>query len=541
MSVEHDRWWMEYYTLNGSRLYLPDDLVLEQFWYGANYLIGTTMKPGSTAPGLWGAFIGNDRIKWNGDMTINYNHQAPFWGLTQANRIDLHRAHYPIFLQYQEQALLNAQQLNCTLDGCQHMPTHLAPFGFSGSVGHQGNLGMHFCQSFNALNMIDEYEYGVNDHYLSETLYPYLRAGMQWWMFYLQRQNLTSGEYRWVDPDDCTNEGCCCESHFNGAFPLMVIRRSVRAIVAYADYLQRDLDVVDEWRDRIDRLSAFPICNVTINGSVTQILALAEDNSTNAGRSTPVPRDNPLNVLPVIPGHAISIHSHPTMVMIAINSVRYMGFLNENSFPWMFPSAVRVGYPVSWFWQEWPVLMQMNFLPNLWYSQGGGGIETAGGMLAVQEMMLQSNEYALNLFPVWPANHSAAFDKLRAVGGFIVSGSYDGKLQRIGNVTIMSESGRRCAMFDPYQFSQDEKEQRSLSRFDEAQHLSVSQSQVNAIPFARGPHNIFPATAPLKGELRPAQKKDVIVLQTFDDGRPPQPVTIVWHSGPPPWFRILSH
>ena len=65
---------------------------------------------------------------------------------------------------------------------------------------------------------------------------------------------------------------------------------------------------------------------------------------------------------------------------------------------------------------------------NGYLRQGGGGIETAGGAQAVNDMLLQSSEGFLRFFPVWPAGEDAAFDTLRAVGAFLVSASLEGEL-----------------------------------------------------------------------------------------------------------------
>ena len=55
---------------------------------------------------------------------------------------------------------------------------------------------------------------------------------------------------------------------------------------------------------------------------------------------------------------------------------------------------------------------------------GGGGLETAGVTLAINEMLLQSAGGRLRFFPVWPTARPAAFTTLRAVGGFLVSATF---------------------------------------------------------------------------------------------------------------------
>jgi alpha-L-fucosidase 2 len=66
----------------------------------------------------------------------------------------------------------------------------------------------------------------------------------------------------------------------------------------------------------------------------------------------------------------------------------------------------------------------------------------------INEMLLQSHEGILRLFPVWPDNKDAKFENLRAYGAFIVSSSK--KNSRIEFVKIISEKGRKCTIINPW-------------------------------------------------------------------------------------------
>jgi hypothetical protein len=50
--------------------------LLEQFYYGAQYAVGSASRAGRMAPGLWGPWITTDTPGWNGDYTLNYNFQV---------------------------------------------------------------------------------------------------------------------------------------------------------------------------------------------------------------------------------------------------------------------------------------------------------------------------------------------------------------------------------------------------------------------------------------------------------------------------------
>ena len=80
---------------------------------------------------------------------------------------------------------------------------------------------------------------------------------------------------------------------------------------------------------------------------------------------------------------------------------------------------------------------------------GGGGIENCSGVPAtLNEMLLQSHDGVLRLFPVWPRSQPARFGQLRARGAFLVSAECrEGQVQ---SVRIRSEQGRDCVIQNPW-------------------------------------------------------------------------------------------
>ena len=104
---------------------------------------------------------------------------------------------------------------------------------------------------------------------------------------------------------------------------------------------------------------------------------------------------------------------------------------------------------------------------------GGGGIESCGGQLSLNEMLLQSHEWAadrpaqaedssrvatapvrpppaylIRLFPCWPRALDARFGALRACGAFLVSAEL--KDGAVGGVRLVSEKGCACALQNPW-------------------------------------------------------------------------------------------
>jgi len=86
--------------------------------------------------------------------------------------------------------------------------------------------------------------------------------------------------------------------------------------------------------------------------------------------------------------------------------------------------------------------------PNLLLQYGGGGIENCSGFLAINEMLLQSHDGVIRLFPCWPREMDARFGTLRTVGAFLISAELRSGVA--SGVKITSEKGRACTILNPW-------------------------------------------------------------------------------------------
>ena len=161
--------------------------------------------------------------------------------------------------------------------------------------------------------------------------------------------------------------------------------------------------------------------------------------------------DNPLQLYAIYPAEQIGISSDNEVQKVAANTVEVLAaWQQQNAFPVVFPAAVRAGVNWTLTTSELTTRIGGELPPNGYLNQGGGGIETAGGLLAVTEMLLQSWDGVLRLFPVW-SGEDASFRNLRAVGAFLVSATLaDGKVTEF---TIESEAGALCSFASPFAVS----------------------------------------------------------------------------------------
>ena len=103
------------------------------------------------------------------------------------------------------------------------------------------------------------------------------------------------------------------------------------------------------------------------------------------------PGDNDLAIYGVYPGEQIGLRSSGALRQTAVDTILLLNSWTQmNSFPTLFPAAVRVGVPFETVRQRLVSGIKGFMPPSGYLSAGGGGIEGAGGILAVSEMLLQS-------------------------------------------------------------------------------------------------------------------------------------------------------
>jgi hypothetical protein len=74
--------------------------------------------------------------------------------------------------------------------------------------------------------------------------------------------------------------------------------------------------------------------------------------------------------------------------------------------------------------------------------------ENFGLPAVINEAMMQSYNGIIRMFPNWPDDKDAAFQTLRAAGGFLVSGSIQDGV--IGEISIICENDSELLIYNPW-------------------------------------------------------------------------------------------
>lgn len=423
VAAHHGRWsnfWSR------SFIEIPDKEI-EKRWYAALYVMGSCSAPGKVAPGLWGNWITTDHPNWHGDFHLNYNFQAPFYGVYAANHADLSLPFYQAIQESLPEGRAMAKR-----HGWKgvHFPVAIGPWGLR-SEHPDGDWGQRSDAAFAALNFIWQYQYTQDEEFLRTTAYPYLREVGDFWEDYLKLEN-----GRYVIYNDSIHEGSGPD--FNPLLSLGLVRTLFAKLVPMSETLGVDADRRAVWRDISAKLSAFPLQQ---RDGKTVFRYAEKGMAWNNG--------NTLGIHHIFPAGAIGLDSDPKLLAVCHNTIEAMHrWADYNGFSSWYTACARVGYDPATVLAKLRTECDKHSLPNLLLYYGGGGIENCGGFLAITEMLLQSHDGTIRLFPCWPANQPARFGDLRAVGAFLVSAQIDAGV--VSGVKIVSEKGRACTVLNPW-------------------------------------------------------------------------------------------
>ncbi|PJJ61889.1 OmpL47-type beta-barrel domain-containing protein [Compostimonas suwonensis] len=457
LRAEHAEWWKQYWLT--SHVSLGDPL-LEKYYYSALYFMGSASREGKQAPGIFGIWSTQDNAMWDGDYHLNYNAQAPFYGLYSANRADFALPFTQTILDYVPEAQRRAKQdlsrlfpsnigigsrpdLANGIDDAVFFPVGIGPFGSTTDDNyHHQTLD----SLFNATQFISYYEYTGDTDYLENTAYPYLVKTANFFEKYLQFDDATDEYFMW----SAHHEGTWAK---NSSPDIGMLKHLLTSLVEESTTLGVDADKRVTWQHILDHLPDMPTS--VYNGKT--VYSLAEPGTTTIpgddGGGSDVrdirPGDQPVNLEFVTPGEQIGINSPADQRQIAIDSLAGMNsWGQDNAFPKVFTIAARIGWPADDIITRLKGQITGHMGPNLRIVSSQHGIEKNGAIEAIDSMLLQSSEGRTNVFANWPADKDASFTKLRAKDAFVVSAAQTGGV--VGPVSITSDAGNTMRLTDPW-------------------------------------------------------------------------------------------
>lgn len=450
--ARHLEWWKEFWQRGHIRLY---DELLERVYFGMLYYHGCGEGHGGEhdvkLPSPLFPFSGAEHTNWQGDYTTNTDVAVYVHPLIQANRLTGVESYANLLQSFWPDArrrAASAYDLNQLVDGTGRseftegirgalIPTHIGPWG---SCTEQfADYRTYWNQPSNASSMlmplVKYWQYTQEEEFLRDILYPMLKDVADFWTDYVC---LEDGKYVVYG---CTHEGGpTTPAGRNDIFDLMAIRYMLSNAIEAAKQLQVDEDSIEGWQNILKNLSEYP----TASSDGKEYFIQVEDTEY------PGQDWNPVTVQGVYYFDALD-HTSPQT-----EKEKVIAHLEAAHYTWDhhrgLMALIRIGYPVDIILSK----LKKNYL-NLpvrdWAGLRSSNVTSMGHVAVFEELLLQSNEGFIHLFPNWYPDRPAGFVSQRAKGAFLVSAEQraDGWVM---DVSITSERGKECTILNPWEGKQ---------------------------------------------------------------------------------------
>ncbi len=466
-------WWKDFWSASYVDFGTEDENLnkVQKYYYGAQYILGSTVKEGEEAPGLYGIWHTTDNATWSSDYHLNYNFMSTFYGTNSSNRAELSLPGVDALLGFVEKGQQRASSVDELkrikadfveqkiakgdidpdkgIEGAILYPVGIGPWGMTLDNNYHNEA---LNAAYNSYLMTQYYEYTMDKEFLENGVYDFMKQAVAFYEAWLEKEDTTENEdgYKYVLYAGY-NEGSWA---INPAVELAALKGTLRNLIKFSEDLGKDEDKRAEWVDIYEHLGDQP---TTVVNEKT-VLALGEkqwNGSSWVDLPSPIPGDG--NALPLdamIPGGVYTYFSSPEdlqMVRDTIDVFSQRGAWSQiNNFPRLFPEAVKSRYPIDTVVTKLVDVIDRQMAPNLRINDNTHGVEKSGSTETINSMMLISDNGITKIFPNWYTDKDAKFVNLRAKGAFTVSAEYDGTAQEAKNVTITSEEGSDMTLVVPW-------------------------------------------------------------------------------------------
>jgi alpha-L-fucosidase 2 len=445
MAVTED-WWAKFWSK--SSISLPDS-ILERQWYLEQYKFGCVARantPPITLQAIWTADNGN-LPPWKGDIHNDLNLQLSYWPAYSSNHLReaegmvnwLHslRPEFERWTRdYFDTSGLNVPGV-CTLDG--------KPMGgwiqYSLSPTTAGWLGHHFYL---------HWRYSMDRTFLKEKAYPWVRD----FSLFIQNISVAGGNGTRKLPLSSSPEfydnSVKAWFHQTTNYDLAIIRWSLEKAAEMAAELGLTLEA-SNWKKELAR---WPSLAVDIEGGLS--LAPGHPYPGSHRHFSHLLGIHPLGLLRYEHPMERKIIDFSLQTLMSKGTQAWVGY----SFAWLGSLYARTGNGAKAA-EALRTFASCFCLSNSFHANGDqcGGRNssytyrpfTLEGNFAfaagIQEMLLQSHDGAIRIFPAVPAEwKEVSFKDLRAEGGFLISADRSGG--RLTELTVKGEAGGEVVLED---------------------------------------------------------------------------------------------
>lgn len=435
--------WQTFFSASKVTLY---DKEIEKYYNSSLYHLAGCMGNKKFPPGLFGNFITDDFFPWAGDYHMNYNYEAPYYCVFASNHPELFEGYMVPLNDMTDEAKKMAKLFGC--EGYA-FPVSFGPKALDlytmESCKEHGILflGQKSHAAYACVIPIMHWYSTYDKAYALENYYDFILNVAKFWEDYLVKEK---GEY--VIKNDAAHEIPYYRgkefkylTHLNqiktvnAINSLGLVKLLFKAVYDMAKELGLNSEKYELWEDINNNLSDFPT-----------FVKKGKKCFKYSRRGIRWRDTNTVGLQHIYPASQIGFSSGEKLLKIARNTYfindRRLDDNGSNSY---LPAGARIGVDPDFIIEGIHQNIKEFALPNKLFRHHGGGIEHLTTIPAtINEMLMQSYEGVIRLFPCWNKKNDASFENLRADGAFLVSASLSNG--EISSVKIKSLKGRPCTV-----------------------------------------------------------------------------------------------
>jgi alpha-L-fucosidase 2 len=431
-----------------------EDEELETIWYYNQYLLACCLREGKVAPGLFGNWTsGKIGTAWHGDYHMNYNTQQVFWGVFSSNHVEQNLPYIELVEKLLPMSEAYARD-KFGLPGAffphsaYPVPSQVVPYPAP-------PWGYEICETpWTVQGLWWHYLYTL-DRDILQRVYPLLRAATRFVAAFVKKES--DGKYHIAPSASPENWGCTVDFRLNKdcIMDLALVEFLLDATVEASKLLNLDVDESAKWAEVRQNLTPYPKTNGPFGEVWLDVVNAPAEHVYNI----------PVTLAPVFPGEQVGLGKGEELLEIARRTAHTIRLEGGNDVVYQPLIRARLGMlDLEWFKREVRYCLLPNGIVNDRVRQIDGryndavdfdfmmrmGVWTENLSLpaVLNECLMQSYTGVIRLFPNTHRLGPVRFEGLRAVGAFLVSATYDGKIA--SQVTLFSEKGARARLASPW-------------------------------------------------------------------------------------------
>ena len=447
----HELEWENFWSKSGIEM---DNQFLQATWYRSLYFLRCFSKPGVQAIGLFAGLI-NDVPAWHGDYHTNYNIQQTYWSAFQSNHTGLAEPYDRLMYEYLSRAKWLSKKVY-SMDGAYypHVMYAYEPADPDSCKSRNGRQYIHHTwgmtigvNGFSIQPLWWRYKYDPDPERLKNIVYPVVREVAIFYAEFIEQcegektvhlgPSISPEHWGWTKNLD---------RNYNGTFDIALIRYTLKAAIEAAQILKKDELLVRRFQEALQRLPDYPLY-----GKEEPIVVDMEG-------APPIEYNIPVPSTPVFPGDVVSWWSSEEEKQLFKRTIEGLKWNGNNATFMLAIARARLSMPNSQEWLETEIksrtrpnaTLSLNALiPHKRFNDFGHYTEQFGVGMAISELLLQSVDDIIRIFPASSTGVHISFNDLRAQGGFLVSA--EGSAEKVEMLQIKSLYGGGLRLLSPWQ------------------------------------------------------------------------------------------